>query len=820
MWENTYDWAYMAFGFELFKKQNKKEEKIETSPSRQVESIESREAELHVIGNIRKYGSKSIRNLFIAIALVMGGAESTSSFFEPARKNKQYAYEAESRQEFEFHKQEFSSILSRDEYKKFVSLMDNHIISTHDLVTNGDYREEVISLGNEFSMTAMDLYYLSDPEIERNVMSMSIDPEIKRSIHSIATSSRGKYKLDFGALSVSKPELMKNPKHVQALERAASLGLKNVPGSLDSLERINDDAFYSSLKQIADAHDVSFDADVVYAETKKISTLNDFPNVMANIDGSTIDFALIDFAASGNSQFSAWDGALASPQNLETFKEFQKRGYSVISLLNSSFYFANTDEFFRSENTRHLYSIIADYVDRKDLANTEISSIVGTIMRFYREKNSKDYHDVNLASAEMDLKRLVPNEIVSADELEHRLKKDGIYENIFLPLVAETDSTDRLENNFMGDPALKYVRDLGYHKHSPTSLAGMSARERASWIMQTCRAMEVANAKCTPENFDSTLCSIMETRSNPEMQKMLLFKGRNVAYMANNEKMVVPVDSAHDGNRFGKKKTLESLKAQHPASMQLFRADFALTNVESQKKAFFDFVSTQKNVTILVDAHGSPDGIYFSEGVPDAKGNAQAIEGANKIGNYDIAQALIERYTKHGIRDRAVLVENACMNFQFIQGLYDRIQQYNKEFKTDVPLPYAVGVSEYGQYGFSTFENDYGNALFGDMFSNGRPVTMQDIIDIEHDGKGMLSNISIFAPHKSELYESVFKEVIDAKPAATSPSRATSHNPQEQSHSKSKIKTYHSVQEKVVREIPYQIADASNLERDTDQNNA
>ena len=352
-------------------------------------------------------------------------------------------------------------------------------------------------------------------------------------------------------------------------------------------------------------------------------------------------------------------------------------------------------------------------------------------------------------------------------------------------MVSEYPKEMLHRKEFFEDEGINIMEQLGYMKTTPDALKSLPERERIEWIVRTCRNMSVAGMYADNVNekvFLEYLKKGIEMRSDPEIANIELFKDRNVAVFAGNERLATQdslsgsfdvaknfLDSSQE-KRFANPKMLEGLEAQHPKAYKVFRASTDLHDLIKTKEEFLAYVENTEKLTIFVEAHGDPWNISLTQTRPDniSPDSSSHIQAADFTTSSNITDALIARYT-HGHHDRAVLVVGSCYNQNLIRNIYQGIEEYNKKQRVHVPLPVAIGTTENNQFAFSDFSDPYRNAFTHQLFDLGKKHTLrlQDAFTIEGRygrpdllPKGMApiySNPSIFVPYEQIRTEGMKK---------------------------------------------------------------
>lgn len=791
----------------MFKKSSKVEaiEKSESINDTRVENEKPVES-LSLVSSIRRYAPQSIKNLLIGISLCYA-LEEAKGVVREMTHHQFVSLEDENR----YARTVYKDILEPQEYLKFSQYLKlNHVF----WLSYEDYQENIHEIAEKFPIAASELIALDDHDVMITIDSLTHEKDLVNALSEIKAAEKENFDASFSIVPIKKIDRLRDPQYVENMKKIVSLGFERV----GSNPKIINDTLQRNLQKISNlAPNIRFDGSVLYYDQNKIGINDSFPRIKENLNNSYITNSFLYDVGNYNPKMAKWEVFFSDSKNKALFSILQHEGYGLSSFSSLVYQQGSIDSFFQDEGNLKFFIELAKRVKKSDLNKREVMDLLCYCKDYYAHGKYDSLENILPDIIEVTNKE--PG--LSIDELITRIGKIGVYKNIYLPLVQETPQEYRLETEFFEDGALRYVRKLGYHKEPPKILAGMSQREQASWIMQTCRAMETMDAECTDSAFHVMLQSIMETRSNPEILDMSLFAHRNVVMMAHNEKystadienksngdQMITVVHKVEKDRFAKDSLITAINDQHPNELRLFKASQDLKNLSSQKEGFLNFIKTKKDLTIFIDAHGSPDAVSFSEGLPDDQGQVQGQDELNSVSAREIANALIARF-RSGITDKVILIDDACMNFAFIKNVYRYIYYNNEQYQESVPLPIAVGMSEMGQYGFSSFESDYGS-MFSENLLKGvanKRVTMGDILEIERDGKGMLSNISVFIPHKVDVERWVVKKKAPQGAHSTiqSGSKVTTNS---SSSKKPKFLDDGDFEKKKVKvEIPFQIAE-------------
>jgi len=300
----------------------------------------------------------------------------------------------------------------------------------------------------------------------------------------------------------------------------------------------------------------------------------------------------------------------------------------------------------------------------------------------------------------------------------------------------------------------------------------LDEEEEAIWKLQMramiTRNLYFQNVDVTEASVKTEFLRIVETRE--KYAKLEVFKGRNVLHVAHAEVLRDLRDtkgkpytdkeykaweeSSEDVHLFGKKGNQDAIKAQQDGkgSYEIIRPKKKIEALQQAKKDMLEKIKTMAPpATFILDGHGGPDAWYLSDGTvaETAKtGKVTETDATVKISVEELAQALVERakkFPKLKTEDpsgKDIFVFACCYNSNFIRSLYEQLG--------DAPKPIALGMSEYGQYGYSVIRSKYGSKLFSQVLElkNDRPTTISDVFKNEFKD---FSNPSLYIPDDKNL---------------------------------------------------------------------
>ncbi len=435
-----------------------------------------------------------------------------------------------------------------------------------------------------------------------------------------------------------------------------------------------------------------------------------------------------------------WLDFFSNEKNQENINYLKEHGYTFNSFLSLD---KKYTKYIQNNSFIDFARLIAEKLSPEFIQSSRTGMMFDEISTYYDFNNP-----IEMESLEADLNQR-PGKNLSMEDLETTFApKKEVLENIFNPLVSETDFSQRRPENFLSDPALEIVYRLKYNNKErlPRFLKEMDDRQQSEWIMRVCRNMHVQGLDATEENFEKVFNESLSLRMSPEILNQDLFKDRNVAFFAHNERWAQSDSYGIKGEkRFGKDASVEGLKGQKVRDLNVFQADNTTASLKETKENFLNYVASHDKLTILIDAHGSEYGFYLTSGVPDQDGKISLENLDQYVSVEDLANTLEKRFD-NGHRDAPIILESACLSQNFIRNLYANLSELNISKNKQIPLPIAAGVSEYGQFGFSE-GGAYGDTFLEALLSKNRTAKIKDIVLLEEGTmEKMNSNISLFVP--------------------------------------------------------------------------
>ena len=265
-------------------------------------------------------------------------------------------------------------------------------------------------------------------------------------------------------------------------------------------------------------------------------------------------------------------------------------------------------------------------------------------------------------------------------------------------------------------------------------------RQLIQYKAMIARNLAFRNITVTPEEIQNECTNILEARNT--LRDIPLFRGRNVLYTANNEKLK-DIYSHGDSDRFGKKANRDAITEQQKnggGSLTFIRAkETSKDAAENKKDILGSLVSKQPPLTLYFEGHGLPNSLQLTE------------SGDVEITATELAGALKKRYENHPSlrnadpRNSDIIILGCCHNADFARNVKSLLGN-------DVSGPIFITESEYGLPGYSNFENKYTDRFSETTLGLGsgnaeNPSTIGTIFDHEFD-ENMETNPSIYLPYQ------------------------------------------------------------------------
>ncbi len=641
---------------------------------------------------------------------------------------------------------DLTKILTQEEitqYSEQDSIMPEFLV-------NESIRQNIVKLDEIFDISIEDLNIIEFATKERELTSF-----LENSKNwDLLLEIRKKFPKDeipnIRFLPITSIEKLNNPEYVKGLDMLAELGLvgRNFIMERDIVEIGQNDYFFKILKKIteAGAHiDFSiFEAKSIdfLEELEKLTTSSKNMEVFKYSKDSSIGVS--EMITLVNQSNDYWVGFFEKLENKETIEKLKKQGYTFSSFL------ALGENFATKINQKEYTEMLTEFSKVVSLDKIDIGQLrwfLGYLQEYYNLDNKEDVQKVisalkGIKESTADKKLFHSNIGQLSDALMEDFKKDA-GKNIFDNLLKDSQGYAENKEDFLGDPALRIIFKLNYQKDVPSYLECLSERERAEWLMRTARNMYISNKEINAQNFEQTFFETMELRTNKKIINQSLFKDRNIALFAHNQKW-------EDGSiRFGTDSAQKSIRKQNPRSLDVFRAGQTLESLDSTKNNFMKYIENKQNLTIIFEAHGSPGSVSLTEGIPQKDGSINMPFGDASVNSSELAKSLTNRFD-NGYSDRVIIMMGSCYNQDYIRNLCEELISLNETRDKKVPIPICLGDTEYRQYSFSD-DVEYGSLYLKALLECNTDTKIKDVIELEAgqsliDGYNRSGVISIFVP--------------------------------------------------------------------------
>ncbi|MBT5016622.1 hypothetical protein HN748_06510 [Candidatus Peregrinibacteria bacterium] len=366
--------------------------------------------------------------------------------------------------------------------------------------------------------------------------------------------------------------------------------------------------------------------------------------------------------------------------------------------------------------------------------------------RFFDPVDLADYREQAIrAMARLEPQLLTPDIYENepfADEIRLVVSEGIERRDFILSQLRRIYDGEHDDEALMNDPALARV-----HVIERDWLPSMTDLEFADMASYICRNLYLQNELVTYDSVVLEYEAISKARSKYE--DVSIFHGRNIVMASHSEQWNFFSD------RFGRKELIEVLKDQQGAGCAFDEFEATENTQESIKKAMDDTLqairTTPSPMTFIFQGHGSPNGLYFSDGTIEDGEIQNSNYSDTCISPTELANALIQRCRSFGKEAVAqdILIFDCCYNHDFLRNVYDQLAAYNYQ------MPIAIGESEYGQMGYSFRESETNSLLF-DQVMHMDEERRAVLGDLWKPSKYRATNPSLYAP-TAEGYKQLAK---------------------------------------------------------------
>ncbi|MFC1615918.1 hypothetical protein ACFL21_02150 [Patescibacteria group bacterium] len=317
-------------------------------------------------------------------------------------------------------------------------------------------------------------------------------------------------------------------------------------------------------------------------------------------------------------------------------------------------------------------------------------------------------------------------------------------QEIMVFIMQNTDDFDLSHlSGIVSDPAMEYCEKVNQIISKP------------ELALKVGRNLYLSKKVDKPEQITLELIEEEEKeieRLRKEYGEIDIWKNRNVLVLRHGE-MWKNSDGQTD-SRFMSNDNLKDLeKSVGEGSIKTFGPEnekVTANEINDIKDEFLKkLVETPPPMTFYFCGHGGQGALYLSGGVIGEDGLPSISKSEDLyVGLEDFSKAMIERNKKfeesHGREElsRDILIFDSCYNHNFLRSLAFRMK------KEDVSIPILVGVSEYGQYGF-TPSNPAITASYTVFRIGDEEVKIKDLFwSQSHNNK---SDLSVYVPAEGNI---------------------------------------------------------------------
>lgn len=413
-----------------------------------------------------------------------------------------------------------------------------------------------------------------------------------------------------------------------------------------------------------------------------------------------------------------------SPKKLQKLKKIVESGYSTLPL--STIFLSGILE----EENEYLFDFLCNLSKNYPQINSLRDNDLDSFWWSNTVANKKNTQEINEAAKFITenfstIKPLLDTEKMTMYELMDLYKNNP---NSASNILATTGVRGAVEiGTYFSDPSLEVISNID--RMVIKELIGSTDEESVSeWANRIGRSLFFQNLPVNNENITGTYNKINEIRGNKEITEKPTIKDRSFLLLAHNE----------SEKRFGPKEVIEKIKALNPKSLEIFKAEDEIQKIEKLKQSFLKELGNVKKPTAFFDAHGSPNGVFFS----------------NKydchVSPEEIANALIHNQIYNKYNEQAILIFSSCNGHTFLRKVLDIIKDYNLKNKNQIALPILFGESEYGQLALTNSWNTAGYDDLWDQFLTENPTVGSLIAMSDKNSNSHHENYTLYIPNKSK----------------------------------------------------------------------
>lgn len=651
---------------------------------------------------------------------------------------------------------DFSKILNAKELHGLMMVLnsdhDNSEIQYYKFFFNPEVRKKIISINNEFDVSFGDIISIGhSQEIQELIASDNFNKEIIPKIKELRKLFSGNNNPPAQFIDIREGfKCLDNPDYPKALSFVLDKTYKPFNGrgkhTGTNIDKIYNSSYFKKLTGILDDRNIFFNESI--AECDTVSQQQEFLNFLNDEKNRKVLSLFNEQSPLGGYEMkvmvnkdnfeSYWRPILEDAKFIKKLDTLEQYGFTLrnLFLMESN----NVDKLIHQED---YFQGFMFFLKKESTSNSEyIIKTTESILSYY-----SDNKKVNLLDLEKDFDSITDSDDHLGDLNQKLLSTKWAPFNAVISRTTNKNEVNLIQ--FAEDPAIKNViNKMELFKNVPVCLNKFNPEEQKEWILRIARNMYISRLDPTIANFEQVFNETIRIRNNPELLEKSLFKNRNVLVFAHNEIYTNPLIKGSDRTRFGNEKTLNAIESQKTNELYVVRSSLNTPeDLQEKKGMFFDYISKNKNLTVLIAAHGSPDAIFLTQGVPDKNGKIAETGKEEYVSPNEFAMALEQRFD-NGVKDVPIFIFESCYNQNYIRSLYGVIDEINSTKNKDIPYPIMCGSTEYGQLGYSEYNSNYRDMLSEAMLDGKKNTKIKDLIEIEAGAaqKGIITNVSLFVP--------------------------------------------------------------------------
>lgn len=729
------------------------------SPERNVPNNENSKFS-EVIKEVYKDGRRIILGYFILLGL-MNPEQSTDTTKEDLASIQTYFKKIDSTQSVQIS-QDLDQMFNLDELHLISSMYNEdkivnipQALEYYKFLLNPENRKKMIEIDKEFKLSPRDVRQLTDPLFEET-QSLIESPDFNSTLLPKIKELRKLFsKSDNPSVQFidmfEKFKCLSNPEYPKALEFILDKNYEpfrsNYAHPPSDIIEIYNSPYFKKIVGIFDDRGIYFNESIALCNDKKkqeqfFNFLNEPKNekiLSLFSKQSPLGGYEMQILSETETVENRWRPILENPVCVKKLESLFEYGFSIRNLFLLSE--THVDKLMYDENyLKGFLFLLEKEVDRND--RDDVVSTIESILSYYSDNK------IDLVGLEADFESL--NKASTSKLRDFNEKLELKKWETFKPVMSRTmDERDIHVDEFAEDPALQYiVGQMDLFKNVPNCLKKFPSDQQKEWILRVARNMYISRMEPTMTNFEQVFEETIRIRNNPELLEQSLFKNRNVLVFAHNEMITDSSVQGKDKVRFGNEKTLDAIESQETNDVYVVRSSLNTSeDLQEKKDMFFEYILKNKNLTVFVTAHGGPNGIFLTEGIPNKQGKIAETGKEEYVSPRELGMVLEQRYDT-GLKDTPIFIFESCYNQNYIRNLYRMIDDINSTKNKKIPYPIMCGSTEFGQFGYSNFNSSYRDKFIEAILEGKKDTKIKDLIEIEAGAakKGILTNVSLFVP--------------------------------------------------------------------------